>query len=88
MNEAIVSETSKMDSQEVIGKKTKLIHFAGLLRTDGHIIRASAIYFEWFTFLVTQLTILDISEIINKFRYQNEIDTSYMNKYFEVKLQI
>ena len=48
------------------------------METDVHIIRVSAIYFEWFTFLVTQLTILDMKD--NNLSYQNEIDTSYMNK--------
>ena len=53
---------NKPNISEVMGKKTKLFHFAGLLQTDEHIIRASAIYFEWVTFLVTQLIILDVND--------------------------
>ena len=39
--------------------------FAGLLfETAVHIFRVSAIYFEGFTFLVTQLIILDMKDNI------------------------
>jgi hypothetical protein len=46
-----------------MGKKTKLFHFCRTTLTDEYIIRASAIYFEWFSFLFTELTILDDNNV-------------------------
>jgi hypothetical protein len=54
-----------MTIQEQLGRRQNYSTLAGLvLQTDEHIIRASVIYLECFTFQVTQEIILDVNDII------------------------